>query len=452
MKWTENWRMILWLAIPSIISFASQTLSGTLNLMIVGRLEGGVAGQAIAIVGVSNVIIYNVWAIFSGIGHTVNYLVAQNIGAGETKKAIERTYIALYVTALVALFVLAAGWLFADELLRIVGGKSAEELADGASYLRLRFYAMSCGIFSFLFHGFMRGTGDTRTPMVLSLLMNTVMMTLTYGLAYSRFGLPELGLYGAGLAFFIGELIGLVGCLFVFFVRLHPRYATRSRAKFRWNEARLILRESGKLGVQEFSISFSMLVFTFFVAYLGATALAANEVALSVMSLGFMPAFGFGSTATILVGQYIGKGKPLVARRMGTDVAVLGTIFLTLVGVLEFAFPVTIAHWYSNEPEVYELAARLIMMSAFLQLFDGLLNYYAGGLRGIGDTTFLLRVSFALGVFLFIPSTYLAIFVFHWGSVGAWLSLYFYLVVFGLLVMRRFYRTDWLSVRMKSAE
>ena len=230
MKWTENWRMILWLAIPSIISFASQTLSGTLNLMIVGRLEGGVAGQAIAIVGVSNVIIYNVWAIFSGIGHTVNYLVAQNIGAGETKKAIERTYIALYVTALVALFVLAAGWLFADELLRIVGGKSAEELADGASYLRLRFYAMSCGIFSFLFHGFMRGTGDTRTPMVLSLLMNTVMVTLTYGLAYGRFGLPELGLYGAGLAFFIGELIGLVGCLFVFFVRLHPRYATRSRA------------------------------------------------------------------------------------------------------------------------------------------------------------------------------------------------------------------------------
>ena len=71
----------------------------------------------------------------------------------------------------------------------------------------------------------------------------------------------------------------------------------------------------------------AMFVFTAFVTRLGTNALAANEIALSVMSLGFMPAAAFGSTATILVGQEIGKNRPFVARRMGTETAIIGSLF-----------------------------------------------------------------------------------------------------------------------------
>jgi Na+-driven multidrug efflux pump len=165
-----------------------------------------------------------------------------------------------------------------------------------------------------------------------------------------------------------------------------------------------------------------------------------------------MPAFAFGATATILVGQEVGRGQPLKGRRAGTDTAIMGSIFLLVLGTLEFIFAENIAMLYNNtDPAVYHTAAQLIMISAFLQLFDGFLNFYAGGLRGIGDTTFLLRTSLVVAWCLFVPLSYVLIFVFDLGSIGAWIALYSYLMVFGLTLMYRFYRTDWQHVKIKGA-
>lgn len=442
-----NWKRILALAIPSIFSFATATLTGTINLIIVGALGAVV----IAVVGVTNIIMYNAWALFSGFGNTVNYLVAQSYGAGNYGQAVRRALVALAVCLPFAALVLAAGMLGSEWLLWLVTG--SREMADtGETYVRLRFLALVIGVFSYVFHGFFRGIGDTRTPAALTLIGCAVMVWLTYALTYGRLGFPELGLTGAGWAFLAGEAVGLAGCVAMFFIKLRRRFGIRAGAGFNRAESRLILLESGKLGIQEFAMSLSMFLFTMFVGRLGAVALAANEIALNIMSLGFMPAFAFGATATILVGQEVGRGRPLAGRRHGTDVAVLGGIFLLAIGAAEFFLAEPIAKIYTREPEIYELVARLIMVSAFLQLFDGLLNFYAGGLRGIGDTTFLMRTSFICSFVVFVPLTYMLTFVFGWGSIGAWLSLYLFLTLFAFLVMLRYYRTDWLNVKQKEAD
>lgn len=441
------WKTILSLALPSVLSFASMTVSGMVTLMMLGRL----GPEVIAIVGVSNIIMYNMWALFSGIGHSLNYLVAQNFGAGEMRKGIERMTVGLLVCLAAGILIAAAGLGGTEGVLLLMSG-SSELTAAGKEYLLLRFFAMIFTVFGFAFHGFFRGIGDTRTPMLLSIVSHTVLLVLTYGLTYGAFGLPELGLRGAGIAFIVGEAINVVCCAYVYFVRLHPRYSTRSGVRWNGAEAGLLARESGKLGIQEFALSLSMFIFTMFVARLGTEALAANEIALSVMSFGFMPAFAFGSTATILVGQEIGRGNPQAARRSGTEIAVLGSLFLLALGLAEFVFAEPIARLFTQEPAVYRLTAQLIMTSAFLQLFDGLLNFYAGGLRGIGDTSFLLKISALLSWCLFVPLAYVLIFLLDLGSMGAWLSLYAFLTVFGLSVMLRYYRTDWHAVRMKTAE
>ena len=182
----KNWKTILLLALPSVLAFASATLTGTLNLIVIG----GMGALAIAAVGVSNIVIYNAWALFSGIGHTVNYLVAQSYGAGDIRKSVERFYIALYVSLAMGVLVFVVGLLFADDILRVIGG-SHDISASGAEYLKIRFFAMAFGIVTFAFQGFFRGIGDTRTPMVLSLVSNIVMVILTYALTYGKFGFPE---------------------------------------------------------------------------------------------------------------------------------------------------------------------------------------------------------------------------------------------------------------------
>jgi multidrug resistance protein, MATE family len=443
----KEWKKILLLAIPSIASFASSTLTGTINLILVGQL----GALAIAIVGVSNIIMYNAWALFSGIGHTTNYLVAQNYGSDTMKKGVERTYIAFYLCIVAAALVLLVGLLFPEAIFKLLGS-SPEMINEGKSYLEFRFFAMVFSIFTFVIHGFLRGIGDTKTPMVSTIVGGAIMIFLTYGLTYGHFGLPELGLIGAGIAFFTGEVVTLLICAYIYFVKLHPTYETRKRIAFNPAESKLIFGESAKLGIQEFSMAMAMFVFTAFVTRLGTNALAANEVALSVMSLGFMPAFAFGSTATILVGQEVGRGKPSLGKRAGTNTAILGCIFLLILGVIEFAWAEPIAKIYTHDGQVYKIAAQLVMVSAFLQIFDGLLNFYAGGLRGIGDTTFLLKISLVLGWLFFVPLSYVLTFMLDWGSMGAWIALYSYLAVFGVSVMIRFYRTDWDTIQLKSVE
>ncbi|WP_233567840.1 MATE family efflux transporter [Cohnella faecalis] len=287
--------------------------------------------------------------------------------------------------------------------------------------------------------------------MIVSIFANVLMVALTYGLCYGKWGLPELGVDGAGYALLIGEALQLVICLFVFWVVKHRQFNTRTFYRPEWKELKLILTESGKLGAQEFSMSVSMYIFTVFVLTLGDLAAAANEVSLSIMSFGFMPAFAFGSTATILVGQAIGRRDPNAARKSGTDTAIIGSLFLLVLGTIELVWAVPIARLYSDDPDVYELAAFLIKTSAYLQIFDGLYNFYAGGLRGIGDTTFLMRASLVLSLFFFVPLTYLFVMVLDWGSIGAWLALYTFLTALGLAVMVRYYRTDWTVVRLKEA-
>ncbi|MNH89257.1 Multidrug resistance protein MdtK [compost metagenome] len=440
----KNWKAILILALPSLIAFSTQTATGTINLIMVGHL----GALTIAIVGVSNIVMYNAFAIFSGLGHTVNYLVAQNFGAQDMKKGIERTYVALLLATVFGVIILLVGWLGSGHILAWISPELTEE---GSSYLQLRFLAMACGIVSFVFHGFLRGVGRTQMTMRLALITGLTSLFFTYALTFGKFGFPEMKLAGAGIAILIGEGLGLLCCLYVYFIALHKEYRTRSKVKFNIQESKLILTESGKLGMQEFSMSVSMLIFTIFVGRLGTNALAANEVALNVMSFGFMPAFAFGATATILVGQEIGKGRPLQAKKMGIETAIIGSIFLLVLGAIEFVAAEPIAHIFTSDPAVYKMAAHLIMVSAFLQLFDGLLNFYAGGLRGIGDTTFLLKTSFILCWFLFVPLAYILIFVFDFGSMGAWISLYTFLMFFGLSVMYRFHRTDWNSVQLKEA-
>jgi multidrug resistance protein, MATE family len=445
-RW-HYWMQILKLAVPSLISFSTATVSGTISLILLGQM----GALVIAIVGVSNIIMYNAWALFSGLGHSLNYLIAQNFGAGEMRKGIERMVVALVVCVAVGVLLLALGWFASPGLLRLMSG--SEELTKaGSGYLQIRFFAMIFSVFAFSFHGFFRGVGDTRTPMVMSIIGNSLMIVLTYGLTYGRLGMPELGLQGAGIAFLCGEAANALGCMLWYFFGLHSRFGTRTRIRWNWREAGLLAGESGKLGIQEFALSISMFIFTMFVARLGTEALAANEIALSVMAFGFMPAFAFGSTATILVGQEIGRGNPLAARRSCTEITWLGSIMLLVLGTLEFVFAEPIARLFTQDPAVYLLTAKLIMASAFLQVFDGWLNFYAGGLRGIGDTSFLLKISALLSWLVFVPLAYIFIFHFHWGSMGAWISLYTFLALFAFTLMLRYYRTDWTQVRMKQAE
>ncbi len=414
--------------------------------MTVGKL----GAASIAVVGITNILMYNVWAMCSGIQGSINYLAAQNYGSGNMRLANQQMQIALLGTAVQAGLMLAFSFFAPYYVLKLLGS-NAEIVSLGTAYVQVRMLALMFGIFSGVFYAYMRAIGDTKTPMTISIINSALVVVLTYVLAYGKFGFPNLGLQGAAWSMVIAELITLLLCILVHYGFLNGFFFTRSWVPVERKQVKLIFFESAKLSVMELSNSLGMLIFTACITRLGTTAVAANEIALNILSFGFMPSNGFGAASTIGIGQEIGKGRPSEARRFGLVTVYLGILFMIVVSSLMFIFALPISKLYTSEAAVFNAVIPLIHLAAFIQLFNTTGIIFGGGLRGIGDTTFLSRAALLLNWVLFIPATVVLTAVFDLGQVGAWIALCS-LMIFGAAVNGyRFLSLDWTNAKSKAA-
>ncbi|WHZ56073.1 MATE family efflux transporter [Metabacillus hrfriensis] len=438
-------KQILRLALPSIATFSSMTFTGLLVLMIVG----GLGPAAIAVVGISNILMYNLWALFSGNQGSINYLVAQNFGSNNMRLGNQRMQIALIGTALQAVILFFASFTLPYFILQLMGANETI-LSLGAPHVQVRMVALMFTIFNTVFFAYLRATGDTRTPMTISLINSALVVILTYVLVYGRFGFPNLGLQGAAWSMVGAEGIAFLLNLMVYFGLSNKLYDTRKWVPIEFQQIRLLLSESVKLSITEMSNSIGLLVFTSCITRLGTTAIAANEIALNILSFGYMPANGFGAASTIGIGQEIGKGRPAEAKRFGLVTVYLGLGFMFLFSIFLFIFALPVAKLYTSESEVYLTAISLIHLAAFIQLFSGASIIFGGGLRGAGDTTYLSRMSFFLNWVLFIPSTILLTLVYDFGQTGAWVAFSSVIVLTSIANSWRYLSFNWKSVKMKS--
>jgi multidrug resistance protein, MATE family len=438
-------KAILRLAIPSIATFSSMTVTGLLILMIIGKL----GATAIAVVGISNILMYNLWALFSGNQGAINYLVAQNFGSGNMKLGNQRMQITLILATMQAILLLMASFILPHFILEIMGSNPTIVKA-GAPYVQVRMYAMVFTVFNIVFYAYMRATGDTKTPMNISLINSALVVILTYVLAYGKFGFPNLGLQGAGWSMVAAEGMTFLLNVLVYFHFLDKTYSTRSLVPIEPQQVRLLLVESTKLGITELSNSLGMLVFTSCITRLGTVAIAANEIALNILSFGFMPSNGFGAASTVGIGQEIGKGQPMKARQFGLVTVYLGLGFMALFSIFLFLFALPVAKIYTSNAAVYLTSVSLIHLASFIQLFSGGGIIFAGGLRGVGDTTFLSRTSLLFNWLLFIPFTILLTQIYHFGQTGAWTAYCSLIVLTSLANAWRYTSFHWTSARSKS--
>lgn len=435
------WKRILRLALPSILTFSSMTLTGMLTLVIVGRL----GPTAIAVVGICNIFMYNIWALFAGINESINFLVSQNFGENKMVEGNKRMQVALAMTLVITVLWVAACIVLPRAILVMLGANH-DIVEAGTSYLGIRMFSFACTMFTVVFFAYMRAVGDTRTPMVISVITNVLLIVLTYILTYGLYSWHGLGLQGAAWSMVITEGLGLILSVLVYFGFYAKRFATRIWYRIQWDQVKLIATESAKLSVMELSMSLGMLIFTMCITRLGTTAVAANEIALNILSLGFMPANGFGAAATVIVGQDIGAGEPMQAKQGGLYTAAGGLIFMALFSVFLWLFALPVAKIYTSDPAVYLISISLIHIASFIQLFDGANIIFAGGLRGVGDTTYLYRMSLIANWLVFIPLTLILVLVAHLGQVGAWISLATLIVLLGVGNGWRYLKLDWGSV------
>jgi MATE family multidrug resistance protein len=280
---------------------------------------------------------------------------------------------------------------------------------------------------------------------------------LTYSLVFGAFGLPALGVAGAGWATTI--VCWVMFAALAWHVSRAARFKSYHVFRGLWRIDPAALRQILTLGLPLGGLALMegglFAVTAILMGVLGAEALAANQIVITVIAATFVTAMALGEAAAIRVAYGIGAGDPGLAQRAGLLGIGLGVLIMAAAACVFLAAPETLAGFFLDlgDPAnrgVVQLTASLLVIAALFQVFDGLQAIASRALRGLRDTFAPMWIA-GLGYWGFgIPGGYLLGFVFGYGATGLWWGLALGLSVTAVMLAWRFWRLS--SLRRRDAE
>jgi MATE family multidrug resistance protein len=438
-----GYREVWLLAYPVVITMVSHTVMMFVDTAMVGRL----GATELAAVGLAGILTWTLFSFFNGLLISINTFVAQRYGAGDRGGVAVAAWHGLYI-ALASYFVVLLISRFTGTLFGLMQ-PSPDVQRLGAIYTKIRLYSGLNLFISFGLGGFLRGIGDTKTPMRIEIVANLINIILDYLLIFGRFGFPRLEVAGAATATLIASAISAIIYLIVFLSRRsNQAFQTRSNLQFDFSEIRRILRIGLPMGVQFFLDLMSFTVFTAVIGRMGDVVLAANSAGITLMSTSFMPLHGISLAATTLVGQYIGSDQLPYARKSGYTTIKLGVAYTFIVAVVFLTVPETLFSLITPDAEVVQFARRILFFAALFQVSDGLGICSVGALKGAGDTVFTMWMGVGFAWLFFLPLAYLLGIWLGYGLAGAWCGATIYIIVVGSIYFLRFRSDRWEQIEI----
>ncbi len=443
MKSQVSHRSILKLAVPAFLSQASFTITGMIDLIMVGTISPA----AIAAVGMGGTIYWNLIVLIGGPAIAMVYLCSQSYGAGNMERFSERALAGLMLCGLSGLIFACFPFSLSRIFYHALGAEEAV-ITEGVRYFSFRLIGFPLHLLYTGLESAIKSTGDTKRPMVLKFIGHICNVSCNYVLIFGRLGFSPMGVRGAGIASLCADVLTFALFTGAFLLTL-KRERIPFSMRLKLTPALLLIREGFKVSVQQFASSFSILVYTSVIARLGAVSLAANQIAVSVISMSFLPAFGLGQASEILIGHAVGRGSTQKARMYGLTVELYCIAVMVVFGLVIGLFPQFIGGLYTRDQQVLSLLRPMLLVSAFLQIFDGIQIVFAASLRAVGDTTYLLVITVIGSWLIFIPTVLLAVFILQEGVVLAWGIRYLLMVFLSIMYFQRFVRKDWTTVRAR---
>ena len=289
---------------------------------------------------------------------------------------------------------------------------------------------------------FSDGIQDTSMPMWIILVANVANVFGNWLLIFGHCGLPEMGLIGAGLATFLSRTLQLVLMAGVFHLSKHyDLYRKDFHETSVTKTDQVELHRMGwpvalQLGMEAASFSISAI----YVGWLGATALAAHQIMLTVSQLFFMLYYGMSAAVAVQVSYYRGAGEMEETRKVAASGLHLCWLIALIEGIPLLLLRDKVGMLFTNSTEVVALVAMIVIPFLIFQFGDALQSTYANALRGIARVKAMIWIAFVAYIVISLPLGYIFGFVCSWGLVGIWMAFPFGLTTAGLLYYKEFRR------------
>ena len=343
------------------------------------------------------------------------------------------------------------------------------EVRDAASaYLKWRLLGISSMAMTFSLKAFFDGIGRTHVHMIASLVMNVINVVLCIGLIFGNWGLPRMGIAGAGLAGFISTWVGLVTMLAWVIL---PRYRNVFRPfdLRRWSRPMSwsILRLSIPSAIATVAVMSGFLMFSLIVSHLdkisqtamvspscpGGTAEpingAATMIIVGILKLTFTACLAFGTATATLVSQSLGESRADKAELFAWTSVRLGLIIFGVVGLCEgLIFTRPLLELVTQSQAVREAALTPMRMMGLVTPLIATGMILTQALFGAGNTRFVMIAELVLHFFCLVPLAYLLGIVLHVGLVGIWTAALTYAVLLTAVMVLKFRSGDWKAIKI----
>lgn len=451
----ENYRkLILEIAVPVIIEQILIMALGMINIIMVGHI----GKEAIAAVNMIDMLTQFIISFFYALAVGGTVIIARLVGQNNTKSINYVAKQTLYAGSILSLVLTLLLFILQKQILSLLYVDAEVSVIRNASiYFRLVILSYPFICLTLFIFGILRGMGDTKSPMKITLVMNTLNIffsyILIYGLKINLIGLeiviPALQIKGAALGITIAYLTGGVIALYLVFdgtrylkLQLFEKFILDKKILTR------VFKVGFPAGVEQMLMTGGKLILLTIIVGMGTVSIAAHSIGMSLMSVLYMPLTGFGIASTTLTGQKLGEADPNGAELITNKVIKLGMSVILPIAVTIMIFPNFFYCLYTFDQEVINVGSKIIRIFLCAIPFHVLTMVIAGSLRGAGDTRYCAYITF-LSVWGFrLLLGYVLGVLLHMNIYGVWIGVGTDLVLRSCLFYFRFKKGKWKYIRV----
>ncbi len=431
-------KALIVIALPLVFAYLADVMMVITAKMVVGQL----GALELAAAGISTDLAYQMCIILMGFFSVVGVLVSEARGALKREQIVPELIRGLILSGLlsaaVTMVVLNLG-----SVLQALGQDPQVVILAGPYYTAFAFAVLPIVWFGVLrsFAAAMMKTGFVLFITVITVVLNYALMQ---GLVHGNFGMPRLGIAGAGIAWSISmwfKCLCLAGYTFWLIrkQRLPLHEGTfggpRAYGPLVW----LGLPVAGIVALESGLFAATSLLS----GIMGTVELAAYQMVMGWIAIPFVISLGISEAAMVRVAYFVGARDPAAARQAGNLAMVVGVavpLLLVLIPVFE---PHLVSRIFLDpaDPkylEVASLVATLLVIAAVFQVFDGLQAIASHALRGLKDAVMPLVIA-GIGYWVIgLGFGYLFGFELGWGAPGLWAGVALGLAFTATLLAWRF--------------
>jgi len=454
-RWNRpaGYREVLVIAIPLILSTATWSVQHFVDRMFLTWYSP----EAIAAALPAGMLHFSMVSIFMGTAGYVSTFVAQYFGAGRYERIGPALWQGIYISLIGGLLILCS-IPFAEPAFRLVGHSPAVQTNE-VVYFKILCLGAGPYIASYALSGFYSGRGRTWPVMWVNVFTTLVNLVLDYALIFGRWGFPELGIKGAGIATVIAGFFSL-GTFLALLAAGNTKRTFHTLKGWRPETDLFVrlVRYGFPSGVQFFLEMTGFTGFILIVGRLGTASLAATNIAFNINTLAFMPMIGCGIAISVLVGQYLGADKPGLAETAAYSGFHMTLAYMIAIGAAYVLVPdVFIAPFaHHSDPgsfkEIYRYSLVLLRFVAVYSIFDAMNIIFCSAIKGAGDTRYVMVVTVILSFFVLIIPVYVAVEILGVGLMFSWVLATAYATLLGVVFFLRFLGGKWKAMRVIELE